>query len=109
MENEILEESVTADEARRMLASLKGLQLVDVREPMEHRQARIPGARLIPLGELPGRLRELDRGKPLVFYCASGNRSGQALEFARESGYHHARHLEGGIKAWAQAGFEVER
>ncbi len=82
------------------------LQLVDVREPAELSQARIEGATLIRLGQLKARLGELDRGRPVAFLCASGNRSGMATRAASQSGL-DASNVQGGIKAWAGAGLPV--
>jgi adenylyltransferase/sulfurtransferase len=73
--------------------------LVDVREPDEFEEDRIPGSRLIPLGDLPSRLAELPRGKTIVFHCGSGGRSARATVLARERGL-DALNLRGGIRAW---------
>jgi adenylyltransferase/sulfurtransferase len=80
--------------------------LVDVREPYEYDICRIKGARLIPLGELPSRAGELDRGDEIVVYCHVGVRSTQAASFLRRSGFSNVRNLQGGIDAWA---CEVEK
>ena len=73
--------------------------LLDVREPSE-RQAFHLGGRLIPLGELDGRVAELDgTDSELVVYCASGGRSGRAVQVLRERGV-HAVSLRGGVAAW---------
>ena len=77
-------------------------ELIDVREVGEWEIARIPGARLIPLGELPGRLAELDPRRPIVTYCHRGVRSMRALEILRAAGFHDVRSLAGGIDAWAR-------
>ena len=79
--------------------------LLDVREPHEWEIAHIEGARLIPLGELPGRLAEIDPHGPIVTYCHRGMRSMRALEILRGAGFGNVRSLEGGIDSWAQ---EVE-
>ncbi|HEX7299814.1 MAG TPA: rhodanese-like domain-containing protein [Solirubrobacteraceae bacterium] len=82
------------------------LQLVDVREAAELAQARVDGATHIPLGQLSGRLGELDRDRPVAFLCASGNRSGMATRAANKAGL-DASNIEGGIKAWARAGLQL--
>ncbi len=76
--------------------------LVDVRQPREYTHGHIPGARLIPLDELEGRLGELDPGKTPVFYCRSGKRSMTAAVFSRDSGFFPGEilNLEGGILAY---------
>jgi rhodanese-related sulfurtransferase len=75
-------------------------QFIDVREPHEYQIARIPGTRLIPLGELPKRLHELDRNVEIVAHCKSGVRSGKAVDLLKQSGF-HARNMKGGILAWS--------
>jgi len=76
--------------------------LVDVREPHEWEIARIPGAKLIPLGSLPARLSELDTSHPIVLQCHSGQRSMRALEFLHQAGYRKLKNLRGGIDAWSR-------
>ena len=75
--------------------------LLDVRQPEEYETARIEGAVLIPLAELPGRLAELPRNLPLVVMCHHGMRSAHAVHHLRESGF-DARNLSGGIDAWSR-------
>ena len=74
--------------------------IVDVREPWEWEIARIPGSRLVPLGELPKRLRELDSRAEIVTVCHKGKRSLMAQQLLQGAGY-QARSLAGGIDAWA--------
>ena len=76
--------------------------LIDVRQEQEYRAEHIPGAKLIPLPEIEGRLGELDPGKELVFYCHSGKRSLAAATLVRDSGLKPLRlfNLQGGISAW---------
>jgi adenylyltransferase/sulfurtransferase len=85
--------------------SNKNLVLLDVREPFEWDIGHLDGARLIPLGQLPARLRELDGHADIVAYCHHGMRSLQAVEILRAAGFSKVRSLEGGIDAWAR---EVE-
>lgn len=74
-------------------------RLLDVREPEERETDSLGGA-FIPLGQLAGRLDELDPGEELVVYCRSGVRSGQAVRLLLEQGFAHPRNLSGGIVAW---------
>lgn len=74
--------------------------LLDVRQPGEYEKARIPGARLIPLPELPDRLNELEIDKPLLAYCAVGGRSRSAAQYLSGQGFPEVYSLKGGIKAW---------
>ena len=77
-------------------------QLVDVRQPWEFARASLPGAVLIPLNELPDRLRELDPARPVILYCHHGARSHHALRFLLEAGFTQVAHLAGGIAAYAE-------
>jgi adenylyltransferase/sulfurtransferase len=78
------------------------LLLLDVREPFEWELAHLEGARLIPLGTLPRRLRELDGHAEIVAYCHHGIRSERAVEILRAAGFSGARSLRGGVDAWAR-------
>ncbi len=77
------------------------LVVIDVREPHEHEIARIDGAVLIPLGELPERLGELDGHREIVTHCHHGARSLKALDILKGAGFSKVRSLRGGIDAWA--------
>jgi len=77
------------------------LVVLDVREPHEAAIARIEGARLIPLGELPGRLGELDGRTEIVTLCHHGVRSLRALALLKGVGFAKVRSLQGGIDAWS--------
>ena len=76
--------------------------LLDVREPFEYDICRIEGARLIPLGQLPSRMSELDSADEIVLQCKSGVRSARALHLLQEAGFAKLSNLEGGILAWAE-------
>jgi rhodanese-related sulfurtransferase len=82
------------------------VQLIDCREPEEWTQGRIPGARLIPLGQVAERAGELDRDGNLVVYCKRGGRSASALRKLKQAGCEKVRYLEGGMTAWTG---EVEK
>jgi adenylyltransferase/sulfurtransferase len=75
--------------------------LLDVREPWEAELVSIPGSVLIPLGELPHRIAELDSDADLVLYCHHGTRSDRALQFLERLEFTNVRHLTGGIDAWS--------
>jgi rhodanese-related sulfurtransferase len=79
------------------------LQLIDVRESSELTEARIKGVRHIPLAELPAKLGELDRDRPVAFLCRSGSRSAIAARSATKAGL-DAANVKGGITAWTRAG-----
>ena len=76
--------------------------LIDVREPYEYQIARIPGAKLIPLGELPKHLNELDPDAEIVMHCKSGVRSQKAVDLLKQNGFTNVRNLTGGILAWSE-------
>jgi adenylyltransferase/sulfurtransferase len=75
--------------------------LIDVREPHEYQICRIPGARLIPLGELPKRVNELNSADEIVAHCKSGVRSAKAVDFLKQSGFRKVKNMKGGILAWS--------
>jgi adenylyltransferase/sulfurtransferase len=79
--------------------------LIDVREPHELAISWIEGAKNIPLGELAGRLVELDPAQEMVLFCKTGSRSSRALELLVSAGFRKVKNLRGGINAWAR---EVE-
>jgi sulfur-carrier protein adenylyltransferase/sulfurtransferase len=74
--------------------------LIDVREPHEYQICKIEGSVLIPLGDLPARVGELDPAVEVVMQCRSGVRSGKAAAFLRERGFKSVHNLTGGILAW---------
>lgn len=76
-------------------------RLIDVREPHEYQICRIPGAVLMPLGELPRRLMELDKDDEFVMHCKGGVRSAKAVELMQQSGFRKVRNMTGGILAWS--------
>lgn len=86
---------------KAMIDSGRTFVLVDVREPHEFQIGRIPGARLIPLGDLPKRLHELNPGDDIVMQCRSGVRSAKAMALLVERGFTRVRNLKGGILAWS--------
>ncbi|HAV65465.1 MAG TPA: hypothetical protein DCY13_24215 [Verrucomicrobiales bacterium] len=96
-------------ELRSRLAGEAPPQLVDVRKHAEFAGLRIAGARLLPLDELERRAGELDRGRPVVCVCRTGNRSSRAVERLRTLGFRDVEHLEGGLIAWEKAGLPVEK
>jgi sulfur-carrier protein adenylyltransferase/sulfurtransferase len=95
-------DEVTVHELKRALSDPKlGIQVIDVREPDEHRIARINGARLVPLSTLAQRFNELDPKQAYYLHCKAGGRSMKALEFLRQQGFKHLMSVKGGITAWS--------
>lgn len=80
--------------------------LLDVREPHEHELCHLERAKLLPLGQLPARMGELDKREEIVVYCHVGVRSTQAVSLLRRAGFSNVRNLQGGIDAWAR---EIDR
>jgi molybdopterin/thiamine biosynthesis adenylyltransferase/rhodanese-related sulfurtransferase/molybdopterin converting factor small subunit len=75
--------------------------LIDVREPHEYQICSIPNAKLIPLGDLPKRVNELDSADEIIAHCKSGMRSAKAVEFLKQAGFRKVRNMKGGILAWS--------
>lgn len=83
-------------------AELGDIQVVDVRNPGEFALGSVPGAVNIPVGQIPGRVDELDSSAPTVVYCAGGYRSSVAASLLREKGFADVSDILGGYGAWAQ-------
>ena len=96
-------QEVSAAEVHARRARGERLLLLDVREPAEWQKARIEGARLVPLGQLPARLGELAEWKdgPIVAHCHIGGRSARACEILARAGFTNVANLVGGIEAWS--------
>ncbi|MGE4421031.1 MAG: rhodanese-like domain-containing protein [Pseudodesulfovibrio sp.] len=97
---------MTPDEARKFMEGSKpdAYTLLDVRQEVEYEQDHIPGAKLVPLPELPDRFGELDKERPLLVYCASGGRSMAAAGLLQGQGFEDVNNLVGGISAWEGEG-----
>jgi rhodanese-related sulfurtransferase len=96
---------VSRDEARKLID--EGAQLVDVRADHEWEAGRIAGAAHVPLPELPQRLGEIDKDRPVVVYCRGGNRSTMATDALAEAGY-DAHKLSEGIVGWGEEDLPLE-
>jgi len=92
---------VSAEALAERLARGERLVLVDVRERFEWEIGHLPGAVLLPLGELPQRVGELDPRTPIVLYCHHGVRSRRALDWLASQGFSTIQHLAGGTEAWS--------
>ena len=92
--------AMTVEELKQQLDSKKDLFILDVREPHEYQICNLNGY-LIPLGDLPKRVHELDSSRDIVAHCRSGVRSGKAVTFLRQAGFKKVHNLTGGILAWA--------
>jgi rhodanese-related sulfurtransferase len=76
--------------------------LLDVREPWEYEKARIAGAQLVPMRDVPKRLEEIDQDKEVVAICHHGGRSAQVAMFLEKAGYAKIHNLVGGVDAWSR-------
>ena len=83
--------------------------IIDVREDYEYKDGHIPGAQLIPLGELPDRTGEIPRDETVVIVCRSGNRSAQAHRYLLNQGFTNVHNMTGGMLDWVAAGYETEK
>ena len=95
---------ITVDELATALA--QGAAVVDVRETSEYVDGHVPGAVLMPMGQLPGRAHELDQGSRVYVVCASGNRSAAMTDFLTDVGF-DAYSVAGGTSGWARSGRAV--
>ena len=93
---------ISPTEYQRDVAQSATTLLVDVREAWELEIASLPGAVHIPMGEVPARLSELDRGRAIVVMCRSGGRSLSIARFLESQGYPSVANLTGGVLAWAR-------
>ena len=95
---------IDAAAVKQMLDGGEKLLLVDVREQDEHDIARIPGATLIPMKQIPTSLERLEayRDGRIVVHCHHGGRSMRVTQWLRQQGYANVQNLTGGIDAWSQ-------
>jgi molybdopterin/thiamine biosynthesis adenylyltransferase/rhodanese-related sulfurtransferase len=91
---------IQVEELKRRLDAGEDLFVLDVREPHEYQICHING-HLIPLGDLPKRVHELDSSREIVAHCRSGVRSAKAVAFLQQAGFKKVHNLAGGILAWA--------
>ena len=92
---------ITVRELKQKMDAGEDINVLDVREPHEYEVANI-GVKLIPLGELPQRLAELDQDEYFVVHCKTGGRSAKAIKILQDAGFGHVYNVEGGITAWSE-------
>jgi adenylyltransferase/sulfurtransferase len=100
-ESKVTEGEIEVTEVKEKMDRGDNFVLIDVREPHEYQICSIPGAKLIPLGEVPKRLDELDKNADIVIHCKSGMRSARACGILKAAGFEHVRNMKGGILAWS--------
>ncbi len=98
-------------EAQEVQNKQNQLTLIDVRRPDEYigELGHISGAQLLTLDQLPSQIDTLPKDKTLVFVCRSGARSAQAASFAIECGFESVFNMRGGMLAWNEQGFKIEK
>ena len=95
-------QDITATELNELIKSGADIQLIDVRQPSEYSFARIPGAKLIPLGDVIKRMDEIDPHRDTIIHCKMGGRSATAIQALERAGFKgKLRNLRGGITAWS--------
>ena len=100
-EAEVTTADIQVEALKKRLDRGDDLFILDVREPHEYQISNL-GGYLIPLGDLPKRVNELDSSKEIVAHCRSGGRSAKAVNFLRQAGFKKVHNLAGGILAWAE-------
>jgi len=98
-----MNEDITCQEVKQRIDKGEKFNFIDVREEWEYEEANI-GAKLIPLGDLPGRLSEIEhlKDEEVIVHCRSGARSGRAKKFLNAQGFSNVRNMEGGIVAYLE-------
>lgn len=99
--------NVTPKEAFELVSQRDDLYLLDVRTLGEYQQARLEGARLIPIDQFVKRLAEVPKSRPILVYCAVGSRSAQVVNYLARQGYPEIYNLYGGISSWSQNGYPI--
>lgn len=95
-------EEISATELKRRIDAGDDIQLIDVRQPDENAFAKIPGAKLVPLGDVLRRMGEINPARETVIHCKMGGRSAKAIEVLKQAGYAgELKNLKGGITAWS--------
>ncbi|SNS86616.1 Rhodanese-related sulfurtransferase [Ekhidna lutea] len=98
-----MNEDITCQEVKDRLEKGDKFNFIDVREEWEYEEANI-GATLIPLGDLPTRISEIEsmKNEEIIVHCKSGARSGRAKKFLNSQGFTNVRNMEGGITAYLE-------
>jgi adenylyltransferase/sulfurtransferase len=95
-------DEITATELKQRLDKGDDLQIIDVRETFEYDLARLPGTKLIPLGQVVARMSEIDPSRETVMHCKAGVRSAMAIAALKQAGFSgRLFNLKGGITAWS--------
>ena len=98
---------ISVQELAEMMQGDEPPRLIDVRSAAEVLQGALPNAEHMVMHTVPLKMNDLERDKPVVFYCRTGARSAQVCYFLKQQGIENAINLKGGIVDWARSGFEV--
>ncbi|MFY0594271.1 rhodanese-like domain-containing protein [Roseivirga sp.] len=95
---------ITVEELKARMAASESINLIDVREEWEFDEDNI-GAQLIPLGDIPVRISEIEhlKNQEVIVHCRSGARSAKALKYLTSQGFDNVINLKGGIMAYREA------
>jgi len=99
---------LSAEDLHKMMTGDADLVLVDVRAPQEYEDSHINGAINIPVADLRTRYNELDRDKPIVLICSSGNRSSLGVSILEQHGFQKVYNVAGGMTGYSAAGYTRE-
>lgn len=101
--DESMDYEITSEEVKMKLDGGEAVTLLDVREPWEFETAHMPGAKLVPMGDIPSRAhQELDPEDHIVVVCHHGVRSMNVTAWLRQQGFENAQSMRGGIDAWSR-------
>ena len=100
--------TISAAEAQEKIGSKQPYLVLDVRQPHEYQSGHISGAKLIPLHELPDRMKQISKDRPIIAVCHSGSRSVHATRMLLDAGY-EVENLGGGMIAWHASGFPTKK
>jgi adenylyltransferase/sulfurtransferase len=94
---------ISVEETHRLLTTkADDVRLIDVREPFEYETARVAGAQLIPMRQIPEQVGTLPKDKHLLIHCHHGGRSLRVTQYLRAQGYAAVTNVAGGIQAWSE-------
>ncbi len=98
---------ITPKEASERLRANQNAMLIDVRETSEFNTVHAEGARNVPLGDIPSRMKEFAGALEIFFICQSGGRGAQATAFAQSARLHQAKNVSGGTIGWTRDGLSI--
>ena len=98
----MIQQMTVTELQQRLQEPARDFVIIDVREPWEAEVCALPGADLIPMGQIPGRVDEIDREQDVIVVCHHGIRSQQVAYYLQNAGFEKLFNLRGGIDAWAR-------